>query len=532
MRRRAWSDSLLLSNRRRFAHLVPSDPEKTRVVRKWSCGWCSSCRSSSSTSLTVSSTQTRSVLLQTSISSSASVLAVARREHRNAPVGGVLWRSICSTRKNFNCMNLPPLSSSSSSTSTTTTPASSVSSSVSTSAVAFSSKQQHSTASSIEFVHSCPSIFSSAGASAARATTVTKKNTNIIDGTAFTAVIQPPHPTDLRTLFIASAIPMVGFGFMDQFVLIQAGGYIDATLGVSLGLATMTAAAAGMLCYCTVPCSGCCCCCVFCVRAISFYLLMETRLVSTRRNSLTIMAPLLIQPTTGQVVSDVSGVLFGGALERLLTRLSLIQTPDLSIQQRQLPICRNVSMAGAVVGVIIGCALGALTLLSVDLEARHRVERAQRLRDIVDDMISSPSDRHHHNHSPATLTKGTFPCDSCTVFVVSTRDLTLPKDTNDTPKQKKQSVQRPRKTYMKAIHETNSNDVHECVDSRSLSLSHDRQTLYAPLVKYNEIDVDEVLAVIAFQYGGDNEEGFTEDDVLTCRVMARHIAIFMDRLVD
>jgi Transmembrane protein 65 len=39
---------------------------------------------------------------------------------------------------------------------------------------------------------------------------------------------------------------MIGFGFMDQFVLIQAGGYIDATLGVSLGLATMTAAAAGM----------------------------------------------------------------------------------------------------------------------------------------------------------------------------------------------------------------------------------------------------------------------------------------------
>lgn len=38
---------------------------------------------------------------------------------------------------------------------------------------------------------------------------------------------------------------MVGFGFMDQFVLIQAGGYIDATLGVQLGLATLSAAAAG-----------------------------------------------------------------------------------------------------------------------------------------------------------------------------------------------------------------------------------------------------------------------------------------------
>jgi Transmembrane protein 65 len=50
---------------------------------------------------------------------------------------------------------------------------------------------------------------------------------------------------DLRAVFVAAAVPMIGFGFMDQFVLIQAGGYIDATLGVSLGLATLTAAAAG-----------------------------------------------------------------------------------------------------------------------------------------------------------------------------------------------------------------------------------------------------------------------------------------------
>lgn len=38
---------------------------------------------------------------------------------------------------------------------------------------------------------------------------------------------------------------MVGFGAMDNFVMIQAGQYIDSTLGVQLGLATMTAAAAG-----------------------------------------------------------------------------------------------------------------------------------------------------------------------------------------------------------------------------------------------------------------------------------------------
>lgn len=40
---------------------------------------------------------------------------------------------------------------------------------------------------------------------------------------------------------------MVGFGFMDNFIMVQAGGYIDATLGVQLGLATLTAAAMGQV---------------------------------------------------------------------------------------------------------------------------------------------------------------------------------------------------------------------------------------------------------------------------------------------
>ena len=65
---------------------------------------------------------------------------------------------------------------------------------------------------------------------------------------------------------------MIGFGFMDQFVLIQAGGYIDSTFGITFGLATLSAAAAG------------------------------------------------------QVVSDVSGVIFGGTLERIIIYVSTYST--------------------------------------------------------------------------------------------------------------------------------------------------------------------------------------------------------------
>ena len=36
---------------------------------------------------------------------------------------------------------------------------------------------------------------------------------------------------------------MVGFGFMDNIIMIQAGDLIDSTLGVTLGITTLTAAA-------------------------------------------------------------------------------------------------------------------------------------------------------------------------------------------------------------------------------------------------------------------------------------------------
>jgi Transmembrane protein 65 len=91
--------------------------------------------------------------------------------------------------------------------------------------------RQHSALPNEFAVYSCPSIIlRSNGTSTASSNTI-------------------PF-TDLRALFVAAAVPMVGFGFMDQFVLIQAGGYIDATLGVKLGLATLSAAAAGMLLNC------------------------------------------------------------------------------------------------------------------------------------------------------------------------------------------------------------------------------------------------------------------------------------------
>lgn len=102
--------------------------------------------------------------------------------------------------------------------------------------------------------------------------------------------------------------------------MIQAGGLIDSTICVQFGLATMTAAA------------------------------------------------------MGQVVSDVSGVLFGGALEGFLTRMGIAPVSNLTLAQRSLRICQRTRMTGAALGVMVGCALGATSLLLLDTDRHYEQE--------------------------------------------------------------------------------------------------------------------------------------------------------------
>jgi Transmembrane protein 65 len=278
---------------------------------------------------------------------------------------------------------------------------------------------------------------------------------------------------------------------------------------------------------------------------------------------------------TGQVVSDVSGVVFGGALERFLTtRTSWLRTPNITSAQRQLPICRNVAMAGAIVGVIIGCALGATSLLFVDLDARHRIERAQQLRVIVNDMIVavSPENGSVHQISDDNST-GHFACEACTVYIVSTKDLTLPNVIQEENSQQWKVVLKDM-TSEAANPDRNIEEVtavQRCIASRTVTLSDERRIMYAPVIKKSTTtkipihhsppamttNTEEVIAVVAFRYGqdasassssssssngndrpinhnnnDDNRGFFSEEDVVTARDMARYIAIFMDRLVD
>eukprot|EP00932_Pfiesteria_piscicida_P003187 SRR837773.13099.p1 GENE.SRR837773.13099~~SRR837773.13099.p1 ORF type:complete len:334 (-),score=84.68 SRR837773.13099:10-963(-) len=149
-----------------------------------------------------------------------------------------------------------------------------------------------------------------------------------------TEASQIPRPTaqQLRRLFVSAAVPFVAFGIVDQSVLIYAGDAIDTTLGVRFGLPTLAAAACG------------------------------------------------------QVLSDTTGVLFGGTIEALATRLGL-PLPGLTVAQQRLAVVKRVATFGSVCGVITGCLIGMCNLLIVDLGAAERKKRAEELKLVMNTFV-------------------------------------------------------------------------------------------------------------------------------------------------
>lgn len=87
--------------------------------------------------------------------------------------------------------------------------------------------------------------------SESKESTSTASETPIIDSATASSTVElnvpPPTWRQLRVYGMACAVPMVGFGFMDNIIMIQVGDLIDSSLGVTFGLATITAAAMGQV---------------------------------------------------------------------------------------------------------------------------------------------------------------------------------------------------------------------------------------------------------------------------------------------
>jgi len=111
-----------------------------------------------------------------------------------------------------------------------------------------------------------------------------------------------------------SAIPMIGFGFVDNIIMIVAGDAIDMTLGVTFGLTAL--AAAGL----------------------------------------------------GNAFSDVCGVYLGGVIETVASKIGV--KPDVSQAQLMSRHGRIAASTGGALGIFFGCILGMVPLLFMDHDDR------------------------------------------------------------------------------------------------------------------------------------------------------------------
>lgn len=120
----------------------------------------------------------------------------------------------------------------------------------------------------------------------------------------------PPTAAQIRYVVLHNCIPFIGFGFLDNAIMIAAGTQIELSIGVTLGISTMAAAALGNL------------------------------------------------------VSDLAGLGLAGYVEALASRLGM-QVPDLTPKQADMWQTRLSSHMGKAIGVFIGCVLGMFPLFFI-----------------------------------------------------------------------------------------------------------------------------------------------------------------------
>lgn len=142
-----------------------------------------------------------------------------------------------------------------------------------------------------------------------------------------------PSRRDLNLLMFNQSIPFVGFGIMDNAILILAGDAIDTSLGVTLGISTLCAAA------------------------------------------------------IGNIISDLAGVGLGTVIEDFCSKLNIPQ-PNLSQAQRQLRSVRFANQFGCALGITIGCIIGMFPLLFIDTGKADKLKEEAHLETIFSDMLT------------------------------------------------------------------------------------------------------------------------------------------------
>ncbi|XP_050665504.1 uncharacterized protein LOC126965775 isoform X2 [Leptidea sinapis] len=131
----------------------------------------------------------------------------------------------------------------------------------------------------------------------------------------YAATVPKPSTKELLHLSLANSIPFIGFGFLDNFIMIIAGDSIESSMSAYITLSTMAAAA------------------------------------------------------LGNTFSDVIGIGSSYYVERAAALVGL-GAPALSPVQLDMPVSRRFANLGRVLGITLGCFLGMIPLLFKDNEPK------------------------------------------------------------------------------------------------------------------------------------------------------------------
>ncbi|CAB0008930.1 unnamed protein product [Nesidiocoris tenuis] len=127
----------------------------------------------------------------------------------------------------------------------------------------------------------------------------------------YAETVPKPTTSQLLSVAIVNAVPFIGFGFLDNSIMIVCGDYIEATLGSVIVMSTMAAAA------------------------------------------------------LGNTFSDIMGLGSAYYVETAASKIG-IKPPPLSPVQLDMSSSRIASNLGRVIGVTIGCILGMTPLLFIN----------------------------------------------------------------------------------------------------------------------------------------------------------------------
>ncbi|XP_041976812.1 uncharacterized protein LOC121731463 [Aricia agestis] len=131
----------------------------------------------------------------------------------------------------------------------------------------------------------------------------------------YAATVPKPTTKELLHLSLANSIPFIGFGFLDNFIMIIAGDRIESSMSAYITLSTMAAAA------------------------------------------------------LGNTFSDIVGIGSSYYVERAAALLGFAP-PPLSPVQLDMPASRRAANMGRVLGITLGCFLGMTPLLFKDDEKK------------------------------------------------------------------------------------------------------------------------------------------------------------------